>query len=174
MNLLPVELYADRRIALMQLSRGSLDISEHLYYLAGLGAGKNVVEFGFRNGSSATAFLAGGCTSLVSYDIQDYPDAMERVKDDRFRFKLMNSLDADFTWCDVLFIDSDHREEHLYKELSIHHGKVRSVIAMHDTFCYKCPKLRRGLTKFMKEHGSEWRFLVEFEHNNGLSVIGRV
>lgn len=155
------------------------DIMGHLGFLAGIGCGRNVVEFGFRTGRSARAFLAGGCSQLVSYDVKPCePDVSELRKDPRFTFLQQDSATADLSaGCDILFIDSDHTGAHLRKELKLAHF-ARHAIVLHDTVTlgeWNYKENKEGLLPALREflaHG-DWRELLRFEHSNGLSVLVR-
>lgn len=152
------------------MTPSSTDIGEHLDFLSGLGCGKSVIEFGFRCGNSARAFLRGGCKRLVSYDINDCLPFSD-IRDPRFTFRKEHSLCIMPETCDLLFIDSTHTGEHLLQELE-RHGDTASMIAMHDTHCRKYPDMMQALRRFLNTRPA-WRIVTDFENNNGLTVIGR-
>lgn len=155
------------------LLRTPSNISEHMPMLAMLGRGRSVVEFGFSTGRSATAFLAGGCAKLVSYDILDCSAAAAPLKSERFTFVQADSAAVEIEECDVLFIDSLHTGAHLTKELTKHAGKARQMIAMHDTWCRKFKDMHAAVDRFLAAH-PEWRVLMDLQNCNGLTVLERV
>lgn len=151
----------------------SSDIKEHLPILAIVGKGKRVVEFGFRDGKSSTAFLAGGCETLISYDIEDCSSAVNLIKCDSFTFIKSDSTKVSIPVCDVLFIDSLHEGNHLSKELNMHCDKVKEMIIMHDTWCNKFPDMHSSVDAFLNNH-HEWKIFMDLKNCNGLTILERV
>lgn len=157
------------------------DITEHLGFLRGLAMQcETVVEFGFRGGESATAFLAGG-THLTSYDINwtREADVLRHMVPSRFTFRKQSSLVADILECDMLFIDSYHTGVQLASELARHHLKVSKWIVMHDTETFarvgqdkKTPGLMDAVEAFFHKH-DDWRIMLHLPNNNGLTILRR-
>lgn len=159
------------------------DIQEHLGILRGLAIDCSVVvEFGLRTGMAATAMLDGTKTKVLSYDINDCKDAvnaLSRMAGGRFGFRKQSSLDADIPECDMLFIDSQHDYVVLSKELSLHHGKVKRWIAMHDTLTFGKkgmtagdPGLVRAVDEFLKEN-QDWSLHLVLKNQNGFTLLKR-
>ena len=91
----------------------------------------NVVEFGVRDGNSASAFLAAGC-NVHGFDIVD---PMFEVPDDalsRWNFTKADTAKLQkIPACDLLFIDSLHTKPHVAEELRMARF-VRKFILFHD------------------------------------------
>lgn len=165
------------------------DIQEHLGLLHGLAANvKDVVEFGFRTGVSASAFLAAGC-KVRSYDVDKKcrPHVQRLAKEypKTFSFKLESSLTANIPMCDILFIDSDHTEATTFVELKRHHRSLTSYgrIILHDTVSFgwkdrkpgKGKGILAGLEKFLKtEDRSGWKVILHLKNCNGLTILERM
>jgi hypothetical protein len=104
--------------------------------------------------------------------------------------------------CDICFIDSLHVYGQLKRELEHWHASVKHYIVMHDTTvdgergeylrhirkrtpldkfadAVKLPpeEITRGLwpavTEFLEAH-PEWKILIRYTHNNGLTILQRV
>jgi hypothetical protein len=157
------------------------DIQGHLEYLSSLARNEVVVEFGFRTGLSAAAFLHGGAFHVHSYDVHPCEPWASRYTSwtNRFYFHQESSLTAKIQECSLLFIDSKHTYEQLSAELARHHDKVRQLIVMHDTGTFGNvdeKQIGQGLIpaidEFLIEH-SEWRWSHHFKHCNGLTVLSR-
>lgn len=155
------------------------DINEHLIALYSLAARcRSVVELGVRYGVSSTALIAARPDSLVSYDIELEPKAVERFKDgqdDGVNCKLIKASSFDITLADdvdMLFIDTDHTYDCLSRELSLHGNKPSKYLVFHDTvsFAYQ---LIPAINEFLSAN-SHWILYKHFEHNNGLMVLSRV
>ena len=122
----------------MTYAKKSPDIAYHVETLTALATGNRVVEFGVRTGYSTAAFMAGGPTWLMSYDI-DRPYNLDQLKQlaldcaVEWIFTQGNDLRVTIEPCDVLFIDTRHTGEQLAAELALHAYKVRKYIVMHDT-----------------------------------------
>ncbi len=160
------------------------DINEHVAKLAELSKDQDVVvEFGVRTGVSTAGLVYGKPKKLISVDFNDRSEvrSMEgKIKEwgVDFEFKIANSLEVDIPECDVLFIDTKHTGEQVYKELTRHGGKVRKRIAFHDTqiFGYKgedgSAGLLPGITQFIRQN-REWQTVYHVENNHGFTVISR-
>lgn len=151
------------------------EIHEHLPFLAGLGHGKDVVEFGFQVGKTAFAFLHGGCRSLTTYDIDECRQAREEMEGrfrDRFRFVQQDSRTVEPVTCDLLFVDSSHDEQQTFEELTRHHAGVRDCIAMHDTDGKWGRAVNAAIDRFLRAQ-PEWERVLYFPYNHGLTVLRR-
>lgn len=152
-----------------------------------------VVELGVRGGVSTQALLCGvaeGTGKLYSYDIEDIitgahvyfngTSFFERLDytdpyiKERWKFKQVSSLEVYKDWpdesIDVLFIDTDHTKEQIYKELTLWVPKVKrdGCILMHDV-CVPRFDLKLGVNQYLSEH-PELDY-DELTYNNGLGII---
>lgn len=156
------------------------DINEHLPILKKLANEcKSVTEFGVRSGNSTKAFLSTN-VKLKSYDL--FKDvAVEELfqygkslgKD--IDYIIADDLKIEIDETDLLFIDTDHTYNQLYKELMLHHSKVRKYIVLHDTFTYGTSAdggLLSAIIDFMIPY-PEWKFKYHTNNNNGLTVLER-
>ncbi len=177
------------------LSKISSDIRPHLTVLMNfviyLNA-KTVVELGVRGGVSTQALLAGIVTvggHLYSYDIIPLQKRVgppnttfiERLGDsnkfnDFWTFNTESSLEAHKSWekrtIDLLFIDTEHTEGHIYKELTLWYKKIKDdgYILLHD-IATPGIDLMRGVKKFLNAHKD---FVYNEERSGcGLGCIGR-
>jgi predicted HD phosphohydrolase len=158
-------------------SRQASDINEHLATLREYaGRASRIVELGTRGGVSTLALLAGQPDQLVTIDIDpnlvDIAHLEGHYGETKFASVIADSLQYDIDQCDLLFIDTDHNYQQLFAELSRHHTKVTRWIIMHDTETFAgCGEAYRD---FLEQHKSEWKELVHFRHNNGLTILERV
>jgi len=111
-----------------------------------------------------------------------------------FDFVVVNSIETEIDNTDLLFIDTDHRYQHLMKELQLHSGKVSKYIIIHDTSGkyenwedYPYYHEFRGELKdspekygmwpcvvdFLKDN-SDWKLLHRYVENSGMTVLERV
>jgi cephalosporin hydroxylase len=111
-----------------------------------------------------------------------------------FKFIVANSIEIEIEKTDLLFIDTDHRYQHLMKELKMHSPNVSKYIVMHDTsgkygewedWPYDHEnrgELRNSPEKyglwpcvvdFLKEN-TEWEISVRGQEGNGMTVIQRI
>jgi hypothetical protein len=173
------------------------DINEHCPTLRQLASRcAHVTEFGKRHEVSTVALLAGvldaveakvaPTAKLVSYNHFRYPESivLKNMVPEHYEFRGGDSLKTVIEETDLLFIDTIHDALRIYKELKKHSPRVRRYIVMHDTATYgelgagsqpphhMVPGLLVGLRKFMREH-PEWSVVMDFENNNGLTVISR-
>lgn len=110
-----------------------------------------------------------------------------------FKFIVSNSVEIEIEKTDLLFIDTDHRYQHLMKELKLHSPNVSKYIVIHDTsgkyeqwedWPYDDEsrgELRNSPEKyglwpcvvdFLKEN-NEWELLIRGEEANGMTVLQR-
>ncbi len=128
----------------MSWAAGS-DIGLHLPYLHQRAKGAQVVlELGVRNGASTAALLCGVEESdghLWSVDVdQPQPPGNEFLGHPRWTFIQGDDMDPAVyrqtpVEIDLLFIDSSHRYQHTFDELTTYGPRVRigGVILLHDT-----------------------------------------
>ncbi len=162
------------------------DVREHLGLLCGLALQcKVVVEFGFRTGISASAFLAGGA-QLYSFDtdIRCKPHVRRLANDypHTFVFKVGDSRDVDIPRCQMLFIDSDHTFDTTMQELIRHDSMVDKWIVLHDTESFgrrdRLPGKGKGVYSAIETFLSmgtlpTWRLFLHLRNNNGLTILER-
>lgn len=98
-----------------------------------------ITEIGMFQGHSISAFLRTNPKKVIGYDIDISPinvNTFNRLcpKDTDLHFKQDNSLTMDvIDECDLLFIDSVHRYEHVIQELIRHGNQAQKFIVVHDT-----------------------------------------
>tara|TARA_Y100000310_G_scaffold342109_1_gene443820 strand:- start:3082 stop:3657 length:576 start_codon:yes stop_codon:yes gene_type:complete len=100
-----------------------------------------IVEFGVHQVCSTWALFLGNPKKMDSYDINDCPvEYAKKLSSEygvEFTFHKKNSLTCDIPFCDLLFIDTDHKYSHLLAELTRHSTKVKKYIILHDTTLFK-------------------------------------
>lgn len=167
------------------LSRHS-DIREHLGLLHGLALQcKQVVEFGFRTGISASAFLAAGA-NLRSFDIDSRCRTnvrhLAKIYPNTFVFKVGDSTKVEIPRCQMLFIDTDHTYKTTLAELRGHASMVDKWIVLHDTVSFgrkdrppgDGPGVQTAVEAFLGGvAGEPWFQLLHLPHNNGLTILQR-
>lgn len=158
-----------------------VDIIEHLPKLRELATGaETVVELGVRSGCSTRAFLAARPAKLISYDKGAPPQHVLEVANQ-----------AGIEWSyhqrdttqgppspehDLLFVDSKHTADHVWKELTLHAPQTRQRIVFHDTETFGMtgddgtPGILHAIRRWLKEH-SEWSIEYEAKNCNGLMVL---
>lgn len=158
------------------------DINEHLPTLSRLAREcRHITEFGTRTGLSTTAFLLAQPEKLFCYDTIQFPQ-VELLRglagQTAFVFHQADVLAVDIEETDLLFIDTWHVYDQLKQELSLHGGKVRRYIVLHDTTTFG----ERGESD---GYGGLWPAVEEFltlgtfrlkerhENNHGLTVLER-
>lgn len=162
----------------------TLDIHEHLDTLFRYAKEcRHITEFGFRNGTSFTAFLMAQPETLVTYDIKFEPTYIETFKPMNYRtnvfFNQMSTLDAKIEETDLLFIDTLHTYGQLSQELKLHGNKARKYLIFHDTQAYRHrgedgtdKGLYDAILEFIEEN-PHWAILEDRPNNNGLLVAIR-
>ena len=176
----------------------SVDINEHLPTLKSYSEKYNhITEMGVRWGSSTIAFLEGGTSKLISYDIQITNEIkhiidLSKTIETEFIFNEQDTLSIDIETTDVLFIDTLHTYNQLYSELIKHSEKVKYHILLHDTVSFRekdevLYNHASDLVKNMKNNKKglyaavidfistnvDWYIEKEYVNNNGLMVLSR-
>lgn len=169
------------------------DINKHLmllYMISMLKQPKVIVELGVRSGSSTQSFLSAVSNieeaKLFSYDITPLrvpkwskkfallKRIPEAVNCDYWEFEIGNSLEVYKKWedksIDLLFIDTEHTAEHIYKELCLWADKVKDdgCILMHDV-AQDGSDLIDGIKQFNSEN-TQYIYL-SCECQNGLGIF---
>lgn len=161
------------------------DINEHLPILKAYAEEcDTIVEMGVRSLVSTWAFLAGHSKRLTSIDIK-HPNqylnhdplsdliGVERMAKEAgidFKFILGDTTQIVIDETDLLFIDTDHTQDQLRKELRLHSDKAKKVIILHDTESYK--ELWRPIGELLAK--GQWKVKQHFPNNNGLTVLERI
>ncbi len=176
----------------------SVDINEHLPTLKSYSEKYNhITEMGVRWGSSTIAFLEGGTSKLISYDIQITNEIkhiinLSKTIETEFIFNEQDTLSIDIETTDVLFIDTLHTYNQLYNELIKHSEKVKQHILLHDTVSFRekdevlynhasdlvknIKNNKKGLYAAVIDFIStnvDWYIEKEYVNNNGLMVLSR-
>lgn len=167
---------------LLYRSRQASDINEHLTFIRDECVGmERIVEFGTRDANSSVAFMAAKPREFIAYDIGHRESAeILYTLSAKTAVRLINSdsLDADFDWTDVLFIDTLHVSSQLKAELELHGNKTRKKIILHDTEIYGQkdehggPGLMQAVNDFISIN-PHWRISCHRKNNNGLTVLTR-
>lgn len=157
----------------------SSDINKHIVTLFEY-ADKvtHITELGVRWGVSTRAFLYASIknnTKLRSYDIllNDnviglFTKAKEMYID--ATYQQADSLNLVIEETDLLFIDTLHTYKQLSQELKLHGNKSKKYIILHDTVTFK--DLDQAINEFIEEN-SQWKLLVKYYNNNGLTILER-
>ena len=143
---------------------------------------KTAVEFGTAQCRSSAALIFGGIEELHSVDI---------VKDEvvnHFKF-LTEKYEINWNfYCEdsrlfkvpkseLLLIDSLHNGEHLSQELENAKNSISKLILLHDTYTYgENGDSGSGLNSAIKNftnRNQEWKTILEYQFNNGLTVLQR-
>ena len=161
------------------------DINEHLPTLKEYATGcDRIIEFGYRNGISTIALLAGCPKELITYDInpsclQVYRHMKQIIHDSEFHLMPRNTIEIHpIGKTDFLFIDTLHDYNQCKRELALHGDNVTKFIGFHDTETFGSVDesgggkgIRPAIEEFMAE--KNWKIVHEAKNNNGLIIIGR-
>lgn len=176
-------------------------IAAHLPRLRELASRDEVsvaVEFGVKRGASSCALLLGGAF-VLSYDIAETREAraLEALAGERWHYVMGDSLGADFSECDLLFVDSQHDYAQCKAELEAHANKVAHYLVFHDTITFgsigargetgeqawqyrkglSCPENCLGIRPAIDElmiRDPSWRIEAHYTDSHGLLVLRRV
>ena len=164
-----------------------------------------VVEAGSRHGSSTAAFLNRHPKQFRSMELEvqgplkllhQYQKHCERNDDAKGTTAIDEGDDVKVGLqvkpVPLLFLDTLHNADQLYKELEVFPMDVSQWMILHDTYSYtkvdEVPDLKRpdvppevrkwrGLHKpiahFLKHKQSDWQEEMNFVHSNGLYVVRR-
>lgn len=136
---------------------------------------QSVCEFGVYTGLSTTAFMMAHPRKLTSYDI--YPDnfivrdLLEKYAGDHdiyFEFRTDSSLETQIDETDLLFLDTVHERDHVYRELSLHAPKTRKYIMVHDVAA--CEPVLDAVIDYIK-HDKNWRIKEHCNQGSGLMIL---
>lgn len=79
---------------------------------------------------------------------------------------------------DLLFLDTKHTADQVFKELSKYHVNVNRYIVIHTTVTFGevgddgGPGVMHGIRKFLQTH-SEWSVIKEYRNNHGMIVLSK-
>lgn len=176
------------------------DINEHLQTLMDYSKEcDHVTEFGVRWVVSTWAFIVYP-KRIIFYDIK-YDINIEELKnitkeyDIDFEYRISDVLHTEIEQTDLLFIDTLHRYNQLYLELTIHNKKVNKYIILHDTTLFghmdeglyshasdivknnftSKNGLKQAINDFLEtDDGKNWIVFREYINNNGLTILKRI
>lgn len=166
-----------------RVAREPTDMIEHMETIRAYAKlCRSAVEFGVYDCTSTWALIAGRLERLTSYDIDRRSDVdeVERAvqgSGTTFQFVLGDTAQVEIEETDLLFIDSFHSYEHLTKELTLHVGKVRRFILLHDTTTFGYVDQTgdgKGLWPAVEEfvaRSPEWHVRERFTNCHGLTVL---
>ena len=176
----------------------SSDIHEHLPTLLRYSKEcDHITEMGVRWVSSTWPLLLSQPKRMISYDIVKNPKIEEVItlsKEYNIDYQFIESdvLTIEIEKTDLLFIDTLHTYNQLFKELNLHQDKVNKYIILHDTesFGLKDENIYDHASNLIKnestnkqglwnavldfletEKGKNWEILEKFTNNNGLTIL---
>jgi len=138
---------------------------------------KNITELGTYQGCSTALWLSLRPEKLTCIDIGTYLDlktfqkAADEIGTD-FKFIQANSLDITIEPCELLFIDTVHREDHVYQELTRHADKVSKFLAFHDVN-EELSSTIFGIRKWHKENPN-WKIYYENYWLCGFLILEKI
>jgi len=141
---------------------------------------EHVTEFGVRWIVSTWGLLSGLPKRMVSYDINhpevhgaNINEVYEIAEENgvKYDFHLASTLEVEIEPTELLFIDTDHTNEHLIKELNLHHSRVRYWIMCHDTVAFN---LMPAVNEFIETHKEEWKIKEHMEIHPGMVILERI
>lgn len=111
-----------------------------------------------------------------------------------FEFIVSNTIEIEIDKTDLLFIDTDHRYQHLMKELELHNENVSKYIIIHDTsgkyenwedwpFDHENRgELKNNPNKYglwpcvvdFIDQNPNWKLLERGQEGNGMTVLQRI
>ncbi len=177
------------------------DINEHIPVLYSYASKcKHVTELGLRYGNSTIAFLKAAKdnnSTFHSYDPQSNSrmDYIQQIADENnidYKYFLSTAMNNEETESlieetDMLFIDTNHHDVQLSKEVTLHSPKCKKYLAFHDMgrngancFWSKGQGYESGhgmklfMEPFMENNKHIWRVVEWKDNNNGLLILERI
>ena len=89
--------------------------------------------------------------ALPIYEIEQFA----KENNSQYHFIHSNDLLIEPIECDILFIDTNHEEEHTYQELKKYSSSVKTFIALHDVNPYIFDTLK-GFDRWYEEEGNQY------------------
>lgn len=138
---------------------------------------ETIVEFGSFQGCSTVGWLKCKPKNLLSVDYElnldvDLHKRIAKEEGVNFEFILEDDLKVVIPETDLLFIDTIHKAEHTYKELSLHASKAKKFIAFHDVN----PKrftVHKGIDRYLSENQNIWDVFYHDIIDCGFMVLSR-
>lgn len=133
------------------------------------------VDAGSRPHVTAAAFaVGGGKRARVHVIAASEPSVVRslRTLGMDVGFLAGSSLTVEVPECDGLFVDTDHSEDYVLRELINLSPKVRKWIALHDTNSTIFPGPLAAVRKFL-ESNPHWRELLHDKQQHGMLVLAR-
>ena len=131
------------------------------WYLENFKDASVIVELGVATGHTSKIFMECATEKVYGIDIVTPPlrELYSYAWNNRVDYEFIHAstLDVPPIYCDILFVDSHHAEDHVYKELIHFSPLVREMIAIHDT----SPILRMKDAKLFGADLAVKRFLDE-------------
>ena len=174
------------------------DINQHIETLYNLGKEcSHITEMGVRWVSSTWPFVYSNPKKMVSYDIKKNPNidkvvALCEEYSINYTFEEKDVLEIEIEPTELLFIDTLHTYNQLFKELELHSNKVSKYIVLHDTTHFgrideviyshasdiikKSQTTKQGLMTaiedfLLTEFGQSWEIFRVYTNNNGLTIL---
>lgn len=155
------------------------NLRRETFYLETFSGYDTIVELGVAQGQTSKIFLK--CAkNVIGVDIGAYQVNLQEMYDfaEKHNSKYTYINDDDLLIepidCDILFVDSDHTEEHVYAQLKKYSPHVKTYIALHDinpsTFG---GSVLRGYERWYNECGNDWEEYYRDYDRCGLLVIKR-
>ena len=159
------------------------DINEHVGALRELAARcPVVVDCGTRYNVSTIALAAGVQSMGGELHVVALTEPAEinqlRKLQTKVKWIAGDSLTADIPICDMLFLDTIHTADHVWRELNRLAPSVRRYIVLHDTISFGQvgedgqPGLLSAVHAFITAH-PEWTVIKHYHNNNGLLVLSQ-
>lgn len=135
-------------------------------------------EFGINQGATLAAAVLQNPPAVRAYDIKlDWYNKAHSLFEQYasnhsidYRVFESSTLDCDIVPTDLLYIDTQHKYEHLRAELVRHAKKVRKFIICHDTTLK--PGLKRAIDEFVRAQ-PVWSIAYHCSTNVGFTTIAR-
>lgn len=143
-----------------------------------------ITEIGMFQGHSISAFLRTRPKKLTGYEID-----MSHIRRDVFHHLCPDNTELEFIRgdsltmpvideCDLLFIDTVHRYEHVIQELNRHGNQAQKFVVVHDTNYppdHKNPTKKVGdaVREFVDNSNGLWYHYKELTERSGMMVIAR-
>ena len=162
-----------------------------------------IVELGRQNMCSTLALLLGKPKKFITVDVDEPSQRWFYRKDIaenycealgiEYEYRIADTLKMEPIKCEMMFIDTFHSYEQLYRELNIYNNDVSNTIVMHDTVSFgqidepssaiktelldkrfiNKAGLANALDDFLKENSHWTKSRIETK-NNGMSYIIRI
>lgn len=161
---------------------GPSDFHEHMDTLRDLASKcESVTEIGYWHKPALLALAVGCPGKVTSIAPNGKPDwrHFEKFFGDRFRGVPADQPES-IEPTDLLFVDTHHRADRVYQELSRYHAAVGKYIVVHcttdpfgETGDDGGPGVMVGVRRFLKEH-THWTAIRHDKNNHGMIVLSRL